>query len=323
MTTTVTPSNGSTTADLETVISGCDSTTITTNALVMSGEISITHTSNVTYTDASSTFVLNEATCDRLLGHDLLAPQWYIKVTTDINSKISYCDDHSTDFCDDAWGISAGTWDQNGSEAKEYKLPNSQISDIKLATFDVCDENSTAHTYNLMANVTLDDQGDLSNTLDIVDNGEAVNGAFSAQTYTVTEDVNKAQTAYFDGSVCDGLGGAPSEPGPNDADVLTATLSQAQVCDDRASALSTIDGELSGSIITAWSISLDSAPLDTRSNLAKFARESNKTSADVFSNDDLIVMDTPFLYTVSMDDINSNTYLMANDYVYGVLKHSA
>ena len=321
-TTIVTASDGSTTADLETLVTGCDSNDISTNGLVMSGDIDFS-TSAITYDDIGTTYTFTEQTCDRLLGHNLLAPQWYIKVCTDINSRITFCDNHSTDHCDDAWAINAGVWQHTDTGyTKEYKLPNSSVTDIKLAEFNVCDETSTNHTYHLMADVTLSDQGVLSNTLDVVDSGEEVGGTFTEQSYTITEDVNKAQTAYFDGTVCDGTGGTPSVPGPNDADDLTATLTQAQVCDDRATGLSSVASALSGSILESWTITLNGSPLDTRTNLAKYARNKYVTSKNVFADNDLVVLDTPKLYTVTMNDIDSTPYTIANDYVYGVLKQT-
>jgi hypothetical protein len=325
MTTINSATTGSTDGSVDITISGCDSCDIDTNALILSGALAVTHDQNVTYCDADGTFVFNEETCDRLLGHDLLNPSWYIRVTTDI-SQINFCDSHGTDYNDDAWGITGTTWNKTGADAgtsytAEYKLPNATVSNIKLAEYGVTNEDGDRNiTYHLMAHVTLSDDGSLSNTLDVVDAGESVGGSFTCDVHTITEDVNKAQVAYFDGDVCDANVAAP---GPNDADSLTATLTEAQICDDRSAKLAQVASDLSTNIISSWTITLNSAPLDTASNLSKFARARGKTDKNVFSNDDLVVMDTPKLYTVQMDDHSSTTYTIANDYVYGVLKHSA
>ena len=311
---------------VDATITGCDSCDIDTNALILGGNLAVTQSENLTYCDADGSYVFTELTCDRLLGHDLLNPSWYIRVTTDINSQITFCDSHGTDYNDDAWGITGATWNKTGADlgtsyTAEYKLPNSTISNIKLAEYGVTNEDGAENiTYHLMADITLSDSGALTNSLDVVDAGQAVGGSFTCDEHTITEDVNKAQVAYFNGDVCDANAAAP---GPNDADSLTATLTEAQICDDKSSELAQVASDLSGNIITDWTIQLDSESLNTASNLSKFARARGKTDKNVFSNDDLVVMETPKLYTVQIADHSSITHTLANDYVYGVLKHSA
>ena len=286
------------------------------SGLQLSGELSVTQNATEDVgTSMQNTLELQEVTTDRPTATTSATAAYYVKVVADINAAISFHGSESGSNLDDAWSMSALSFD-SASDSATLKLPTASNVEVSAGLI-TANHDGGSGTFPVKLSVSANDQGVLSSSIAI--SGDSITGSKD-------DDYAKAQQAYWpinDGTN-DYSSSGPSALGATDADVLTASLGAANLSTHYASALSTINAKYdTKNMVSSWSLSVDAVAQATNSNLSNHARVNNKTDSTVFAAGDKIVAATAASYSISINDYESNaTQIVAATDVYGVVEQS-
>lgn len=146
-------------------------------------------------------------------------------------------------------------------------------------------------------------------------------------TGSLTDDSNKAQLAFWN---CAGHT-APAAPAADDADVLSSTLTAAQVKSQYQSALTTINGNYNNKdMLESWTITIDEMKEASTDNaLSKFIRKlraddaANPSDSAPLKAGTKLITQSSKTYSVNIDDYEGNPVNVASGEVFGVLAQVA
>ena len=291
------------------------------SGLQLTGSLSVSKsaTSDVG-TDMENTLNLQDVQTDRPTSTTSGTAVYYVKVTANINGSITLHSSDSDSNEDDAWEMSALSFssaDDSNYSSPTLKFPSASNVDVDAGLITGTADSGSG-TFPVTLTVSASDQGVLSSSIAI--SGDSFTGSND-------EDLTKAQLAYWpinDGSN-DYSSSGPDALGETDPDTLSAALTASALSTHYASTLSSINDQYdSVNLIQSWSISVSAVAQASNSNLSNHARTLGRTDANVFGAGDKIVAATPFSYSISINDYQSNatTVVSASD-VYGVVEQSA
>lgn len=258
---------------------------------------------------------LQEVTTDRPTATSTATAAYYIKVVADINAAISFHGSESGSNLDDAWSMTALSFNSNVHSAS-LKLPTASNVDVPAGLITASYDGGSG-TFPVTLSVSASDEGVLSSTIAI--SGSSIEGQKN-------DDYAKAQKAYWpiNNGTYNYSQTGPTALGATDSDLLTASLEAADLSTNYTSTLDTINAKYNTkNMISSWSLSVSAVDQATNSNLSNHARVNNITNATVFAGGDMIVAATPASYAVSINDYESNaTQIVAATNVYGVVQQS-
>ena len=254
----------------------------------------------------------------------------YIQVTMDINSKVLFSkaanrpNEAITSTADDAWGLSAFKVGHDGSakvgayDSVEFKLPTNTVNNIKAGEIAVNDhDGTTALTpFAVKLQMVLSDTGALTATASV--------DTLTVNSSSVSDDALKYQFVQFEQKGYS----SPTQQTLNDdnakPDKLSASINDQDVASAYSAELDALEAAYTmSSVIASWELDVDAIASGVESAMALHARENNKTDANVFAQDDCLVLATPASYQLSvLDATGQSVELMAASDVYGVLKQN-
>lgn len=286
------------------------------SGLQLSGELSVTQNATEDVgTSMENTLALQEVTTDRPTATTTATAAYYIKVVADINSSIAFYPSDGNENLDDAWSMSALSF-SSASDSATLKLPTASNVSVSAGLI-TANHDGGSGTFPVTLSVSVSDQGVLSSSIAI--SGDSITGSKN-------DNYAEAQQAYWpinDGTN-DYSSSGPTALGATDADVLSATLSAANLSTHYADELAAINNNYdSVDLISSWSLSVSAVSQATNSNLSNYARANSKTDENVFDAGNKIVAATPYSYAVAINDYQSNpTSIVAATNVYGVVEQS-
>lgn len=286
------------------------------SGLQLSGELSVTQNATEDVgTSMENTLALQEVTTDRPTATTTATAAYYIKVVADINSSIAFYPSDGNENLDDAWSMSALSF-SSASDSATLKLPTASNVSVSAGLI-TANHDGGSGTFPVTLSVSVSDQGVLSSSIAI--SGDSITGSKN-------DNYAEAQQAYWpinDGTN-DYSSSGPTALDDTDADVLTATLSAANLSTHYADELAAINNNYdSVDLISSWSLSVSAVSQATNSNLSNYARANSKTDENVFDAGNKIVAATPYSYAVAINDYQSNpTSIVAATNVYGVVEQS-
>lgn len=284
--------------------------------LELSGSLSVTQNATEDVgTSMENTLALQEVTTDRPTATTTATAAYYIKVVADINSSIAFYPSDGNENLDDAWSMSALSF-SSASDSATLKLPTASNVSVSAGLI-TANHDGGSGTFPVTLSVSVSDQGVLSSSIAI--SGDSITGSKN-------DNYAEAQQAYWpinDGTN-DYSSSGPTALDDTDADVLTATLSAANLSTHYADELAAINNNYdSVDLISSWSLSVSAVSQATNSNLSNYARANSKTDENVFDAGNKIVAATPYSYAVAINDYQSNpTSIVAATNVYGVVEQS-
>ena len=251
-----------------------------------------------------------EFTAVRAAATESQAFTYFIQCVYDINAKISH-QASGTGGEDDAWGMAEINLDSASfAGAVTRKLPSASGISVPAGLISAKDtDSSLISTFAVALSLSADDQGAMTATA-------SISGADAVSSATAENLLNAQVVRFMKPSAS-----APSV-GASDDDVLTATLSAAELASDYSAELAALEAQYTiGDLIANWRITVPAITLGVDSILSQHARANTKDSAAVFASDELMVMATAASYGISVDDYEGNaTEIVGADNVFAVLK---
>lgn len=264
-------------------------------------------------TSMSQTVQFAVATADRTKANGFVSFAFFIQADYDLNSLVSYEASGTGLDADDAYSLDAALVTSADAVNELRNLPQSGNVAIDAGLVDAQDPSSNSlRQFPVTLTVAVNQNGDMTSSVAI--SGEDVLAS-------VSDDAHKAQKVHWSGI----------EPTPsveaNDADILSSNLSSSALETYFASELDAINKQYNNqNMIASWTISLQAIALGTSHKLAQHARHHGfrGLSTPLFSANDKIVVDVPFVYSVAIKDYtdSSQTVISAQN-VFGVLKQPA
>ena len=190
------------------------------------------------------------------------------------------------------------------------KLPSASGISVPAGLISAKDtDSSLISTFAVALSLSADDQGAMTAAA-------SISGADAVSSATAENLLNAQVVRFMKPSAS-----APSV-GASDDDVLTATLSAAELASDYSAELAALEAQYTiGDLIANWRITVPAITLGVDSILSQHARANTKDSAAVFASDELMVMATAASYGISVDDYEGNaTEIVGSDNVFAVLK---
>lgn len=289
------------------------------SGLELTGSLSVTqNATDDVGTSMQNTLTLQEVNTTRPTATTTATAAYYIKVVADINASITFHASDADSNEDDAWSMAALSYNNtDDAAAATLKLPTaSNVSvDAGLIT---ANHDGGSGTFPVTLTVSANDQGVLSSSIAI--SGDSIVGSND-------DDYGQAQQAYWpinDGTN-DYSSSGPTALGETDPDVLTASLSAANLTTHYATELAAINAQYNNeAMVSSWTLSVSLVAQATNSNLSNHARANSKTDANVFAAGDKIVAATPYSYSVAINDYTgAATTIVSATEVYGVVEQSA
>ena len=327
-------------AEISISTSTVEPTVITTNALVLDGDLSMTW-SNLETCDHDATLTMEQVSNDRFTGVRVAEPTYYIRAGYDINSHILFNAGGNEDGCDsttrtphndDAWKINTAinvNYVTNHAGAGNddlvtYKLPHANAT-YDVAKFTVNDQLGREQIYNVELNIVMGDNSSVY--------ANASLDTDASFTGIVDDDHELAQYAYWPVSGHT----VPSGIAVNDHDKLADTITSAEINTHftATGAMGNLEKEINdvNYVLESYTISFEATEYRTGSNLSQFAQSLNDsidyttddTAKKVFAENDRIVTSGNQLYAVTLTATGDHaaTHTLVNDYVYGVLQQSS
>jgi hypothetical protein len=254
-----------------------------------------------------------EFTATRTAATTSQAFTYYIQCEYDINASISH-QASGTSGDDDSWGMAEISLAKSSFVGvTEFKYPAAAGIPVPAGLITAKDTDaSSISTFAVTLSLSASDQGALSASA-------AISGADAVSSAT-PENLLNAQVVQF----MKPSASAPT-PAASDDDVLTATLTAAELSSDYSAELAAIEAAYTiADMVSAWTILIPAIPLLVDSILSQHARLGAKTSAAVFSPGELMVAATAASYSVAVNDYQGNSVSVveaAN--VFAVLKQTA
>jgi hypothetical protein len=241
---------------------------------------------------------------------------YYISTIADMNALISYTAANVNAGLDDAYAFSG--YSVTDDAAGIFFLPTASAVSVQAGLIDASNgayDKSAAPggTFPVWLTLGVDRYGVLSGSISI----HGLSGTNGDLTCGVVDNNMLAQVAYWDIS-----GVSLPSVDKNAADILTATLSAAQLTYNFQSRLDTIMGFYQDvELIDSWTVALSAVASATNNTLAQHARSiGNLGNSTVFASGDKVMAMTPFPYQI---DITNNSGQVINivpsTSIYGVV----
>lgn len=238
----------------------------------------------------------------------------FIQTDYNLNSLVNYFPSDTNFDKDDAYSLRGLTINSNESNGTILSLPAASLVPVKAGEIDAQDQSGNSlGKFPVNLYITCNDQGIISSTISISGNDITPGNE-------LLDDAHKSQVVYWPP-----FHDRPTVE-PDDADVLNTKITSSQITNYYLSTLNTINNMYDGeSLIASWSISLSPITQSTSNILAQHARFINKRGNEaIFSENDKIVVATPFSYSVSIEDyLGDNTVIVPNANIFGVINHKA
>ena len=285
-------------------------------ALLLDGNLSMqTNINDVAGLNDTILMAQNDAT--RFTTIKTLTPTYYIRQTHNINSHIQLHpgnDDGNNGIGggnDDAWSMTQIKVNDVVANGEVRLLPTGSKA-IKVGTVRTVALNEQNDDFTLTMDLSLANDGSLSASAD-----------FDQKTFRAkaSEDVSLAQYAYWP---VNGASGSAIEA--NDVDTLVASLTNDDLDTHYSDQIADILNDYNGfNVVSSYEITFDAVAADPKSNLSAWAQNQGDVALptnDPFTAGDKIVAATHYSYSIVLSDLDTNTVVMANDYVFGILQQS-
>ena len=281
-------------------------------------------------------FIVKFGSAQRHQFMRVFTPTYYVQSDYDINLKVALSPGVSNDNTgisgdgnDDAWTMDAITLLSTAAVNEVRNLPTGSLTDVRLAQAqaynDVNDSGYHYRTFNLLMDIQVDNQGDITvndvgfvgNTASaFVDENVAFAQAIGWQDPAGNFDINNLENHSSND---------PSLVAANDVDTLHAPLTATNVNDHYATEIEAEVARFHGkNTVVSWRIDFDAVTAQTNSNLSIWARNQGDVAQptnDPFTQNDKIVTTGSHSYTVTFTEHNDEEItLVAPNPVYGVLK---
>jgi len=287
-------------------------------ALLLTGTLSATVSVNDVLGHVNDDVFLRSNDETRRTDVSLRDPLYYIRAPFQINEKITLNSSGEGTNDDDSWTMEAITLTKANATSSKYNLPNNGVTiDGGLVNLKNEPDSTDIVTHNLQLTLNVNNEGDMT---------ASANFGFADVQGSITEDLLKAQKAYWDIDTAKGAAARSASGSVNagTVDTLSATLTandlDVHFNDEIAAEVARWNGK---NTISDWTISFDAVGNDVNTNLSLFARKQGATSNDVFDINDQIITSEGFDYRVSVADINGvDQVVVPKQKVYGVLYQS-
>lgn len=241
---------------------------------------------------------------------------YYIQADFDINSAISLVQS-GTDGQDDVFQLDRINVEHSSAKNVAKNLPAGS-ADVPAGIIEAHDDAGHAGQFTVHLMAAVDKVGLMTSSFEV--RGADVTGS-------LTDDSNKAQLAFWN---CAGHT-APAAPAADDADVLSSTLTAAQVKSQYQSALTTINGNYNNKdMLESWTITIDEMKEASTDNaLSKFIRKlraddaANPSDSAPLKAGTKLITQSSKTYSVNIDDYEGNPVNVASGEVFGVLAQVA
>ena len=254
-----------------------------------------------------------EFTATRTAATTSQAFTYYIQCEYDINGGITHQASGSGGD-DDAWGMAEIALNKaTFTGVQEIKFPAASGIPVPAGLITAKDTDaSSISTFAVTLSLTASDQGALSASA-------AISGSDAVSSATAENLLNAQVVQFMKPSAS-----APSV-GASDDDVLTATLTAAELASDYSTELAAIEAAYTiADMVSAWSIAIPAIPLEVDSILSQHARLGGKNSQVVFGAGELMVAGTAASYSVAVNDYQGNAVSVVDAAnVFAVIKQSA
>lgn len=276
------------------------------------GSLSVTRTALDSVADHKlvQDVLAQEFTTTRKAATESQAFVYFVECEFDINSKISH-QASGTGGADDAWGMEEIALDKSTfAGAARIKLPSASGIQVPAGLISAKDtDSSLISTFAVTLTLSASDQGALSASA-------AISGADAVSSATA-ENLLNAQVVRFMKPSAKAASVAAA-----DDDILTATLTAAELANDYSSELAALETQYTiADLVASWRINVPAIPMTVDSILSQHARLGAKDSKAVFASGELMVMATAATYGISVDDYEGNAVeVVAEDNVFAVLK---
>lgn len=290
-------------------------TYIIMSGLKVPGSLSVTRTALDSVADHKlvQDVLAQEFTTTRKAASDSQAFVYFVECEFDINSKISH-EPSGTAGGDDSWGMDEIALDKaTFAGAARIKLPSASGIRVPAGLISAKDtDSSLISTFAVTLTLSCSDQGAMTASA-------AISGADAVSSATA-ENLLNAQVVRF-------MKPTASAPAVADADddVLTATLTAAELASDYATELTALETQYTiADLVASWRINVAAIPKTVDSIMSQHARSLARANAQVFEAGALMVASGAATYGISVDDYEGNAVeVVAEDNVFAVLKQSA
>jgi len=256
----------------------------------------------------------------RPAGVNTTSVDYYIQVDYDINQHITHNNSSTVPGEDDAWSLSSNiiinSWENPGNLNISKNLPVVNNYDVNAgfiyAAVGGGDINfEGALFYSVILQLSLDNQGNLTADVNIQGSSNS-----SSTTASISEKSNYAQVVKFD------LSGATATIGNISPDSLSDTIDTLQIQNTYQSNLDSIKNEFHNkNIINDFTITVSEIPLATDNPLSRIANSKSKTDQNVFDQEELVLLASPFDYTFTVKSYSMGDVTVVSNSVYAVIRN--
>ena len=238
---------------------------------------------------------------------------YFIELEVDINGSITHNSSSRGEDADDAWGLAELSYSSKSFAGKPYiKLPTASGISVPAGLISAKDtDSSLISTFAVTLSLSMSDQGAMSCTA-------SISGADAVSSATAENLLNAQVVRFMKPSAS-----APSV-GASDDDILTATLSAAELASDYSAELSALEARYTiANMLAVWTVNVPEIRLSVDSILSQHARAGAKNSSTVFDAGERVVMGTPANYGITVEDYEGNSVTVIDrENVFAVLKQS-
>ena len=238
---------------------------------------------------------------------------YFIELEVDINASITHNSSSRDENADDAWGLAELSYSSKSFAGKPLiKLPTASGISVPAGLISAKDtDSSLISTFAVTLSLSMSDQGAMSCTA-------AISGADAVSSATAENLLNAQVVRFMKPSAS-----APSV-GASDDDILTATLSAAELASDYSAELSALEARYTiANMLAVWTVNVPEIRLSVDSILSQHARAGAKNSSTVFDAGERVVMGTPANYGITVEDYEGNSVTVIDrENVFAVLKQS-
>jgi len=255
----------------------------------------------------------------RPAGVNTTSVDYYIQVDYDINQHITHNNSSTVPGEDDAWSLSSiiiNSWENPGNLNISKNLPVVNNYDVNAGfIYTVAGAEGInfegALFYSVILQLSLDNQGNLTADVNIQGSSNS-----SSTTASISEKSNYAQVVKFD------LSGATATIGNISPDSLSDTIDTLQIQNTYQSNLDSIKNEFHNkNIIYDFTITVSEIPLATDNPLSRIANSKSKTDQNVFDQEELVLLASPFDYTFTVKSYSMGDVTVVSNSVYAVIRN--
>lgn len=255
----------------------------------------------------------------RPAGVNTTSVDYYIQVDYDINQHITHNNSSTVPGEDDAWSLSSiiiNSWENPGNLNISKNLPVVNNYDVNAGfIYTVAGAEGInfegALFYSVILQLSLDNQGNLTADVNIQGSSNS-----SSTTASISEKSNYAQVVKFD------LSGATATIGNISPDSLSDTIDTLQIQNTYQSNLDSIKNEFHNkNIINDFTITVSEIPLATDNPLSRIANSKSKTDQNVFDQEELVLLASPFDYTFTVKSYSMGDVTVVSNSVYAVIRN--